>query len=67
MRIKLIKRTCFIKLLFYDEDNVRSHKINFMEKYGGLYNLLEDLVTSKTNIDNANANQMNFIINSMRG
>ena len=47
MRIKLIKRTYFIKLLFYDEDNVRSHEINFMEKYGGLYNLLEDLVTSK--------------------
>ena len=35
------------KFLFYDKDNVRSQAINFLKKYGALYNLLEDLVTSK--------------------
>ena len=54
-------------VLFYDEDNVTSHEINCLEKYGTLYDLLENLVTSKMNIDHANADQINFIINLMQG
>ena len=54
------------KFLFYDKDNVRSQAINFLKKYGALYNLLEDLVTSKINIDDANADQIIDIINLMR-
>ena len=56
-----------LKILFYDEDNLRSHANNFLKKYGMLYSLLGDLVTSKTNIDNANAAQISFIINLMQG
>ena len=55
------------KILFYDEDNIRSHEINFLKKYGTFYNLLEDLVTSKITVDIANADQISFIINLMRG
>ena len=51
------------QILFYDEDNVRSHEINFLEKYGMLYDFLEYLATSKINIDDANADQMSFVIN----
>ena len=54
-------------VLFYDEDNVTSHEINCLEKYGTLYDLLENLVTSKMNIDHANADQIGFIINLMQG
>ena len=53
------------KKIFYDEHNVRSHKTNcfFLEKYGTLYNLLEDLVTSKISIVDANADQISFATN----
>ena len=55
------------KILFYDKGNVISQAINLLKKYGALYNLLEDLVTSKINIDDANADQIIDIINLMRG
>ena len=54
-------------VLFSGEDNVASHEINCLEKYGTLYDLLENLVTSKMNIDHANADQINFIINLIQG
>ena len=55
-------KICLI-IFFYDEDDVRSHGINFLKKYGTLYNLLEDLVTSKITVDNASVDQISFIIN----
>ena len=42
-----------------DYGKIRSH--------GTLYNLLEDLVTSKITVDIANADQISFIINLMHG
>ena len=67
MRKKNYYESLSYKILFYDEDNVRSHETNFLKTYGTLYDLLEHLVTSKMNIDNANADQISFIINLMRG
>ena len=52
------------KILFYD---ARSHEISFLEKYGTLYNLLENLVTNKIKIHKAYAVQRRFIINLMLG
>ena len=63
---KIDHKNLSYKVLFYDEDNVRSHKINFSKKYGTLYNLLEDLLTNKINTGNANADQISFIINLMQ-
>ena len=51
------------KFYFSEEDKAVSHKIDFLRRYGILYGLLEDLVTRKINIDNANVDQLNFIIN----
>ena len=54
-------------ILFYDEDNIRSHEFifskNVVRSIKCVTILLEDLVTSKTNIDNANVDQRSFIIN----
>ena len=66
MMRKLITKVWSYKTLFYGENNVTSHEIYFFEKYVMLYNLLENLVTSKINIDNANAEQISFIINVMQ-
>ena len=55
------------QILFCDEDNVRPHEINFLEKYGMLYDFLQNLVTSKINIDDANADQISFVINLIWG
>ena len=44
-----------------------SHEIIFLEKYGMLYSLLKDLLTSKININNATVDQIRFIINLMQG
>ena len=41
------------------------HKFNFFKKYGTLYDLLENLVTKKTTVNTANADQISFIINPM--
>ena len=35
--------------------------------YGGLYSLLEDLVTRKMTVNSTNADQISFIINLMNG
>ena len=39
------------------------HIINFLKKYGTLSSLLEGLVTRKVTVNNANADQISFIIN----
>ena len=43
------------------------HEFIFFKKYGTLFSLLEDLVTSKMAVNSANANQISFIINLMYG
>ena len=43
------------------------HEFSFFEKYGTLYDLLENLVTKKTTINSSNANQTSFIIELMHG
>ena len=55
------------KILFNDETDIRSHKIIFLKKYGTIHRLLEDLVTSKTTVNDANADQISLIINLMHG
>ena len=55
------------KICFSDEGNSRSHVIDFLKIFGPLYDLLKDLVTSKINITNKNANQMRFLVYSMMG
>ena len=52
------------KILFSD---ARFPEINFLKKYGTLYSLLKDLVTKKMTVNNANADQISFIINLMHG
>ena len=47
--------------MFYYETNVRSHEINFLKKFGTLYGLLKNLVTSKMNITNVSIDQIAFI------
>ena len=41
------------------------HEISLLKKHGSLYSLLENLVTRKTTINGANADQVSFIINIM--
>ena len=60
-------KNLFYKIYFSDKDNVVFHKTNFVKKYGTLYGLLEGLVTRKINIDNANVDQLSFIIKLMYG
>ena len=55
------------KICFSEEGNSRSHVIDFLKIFGPLYDLLKDLVTSKINITNKNANQMRFLVYSMMG
>ena len=43
------------------------HGISFLKKYGTLYSLLKDLVTRKTTVRSANADQISFMINLMHG
>ena len=43
------------------------HEISFFKKYGALFSWLEDLVTRKTTVNSANADQMSFIVNIMHG
>ena len=49
------------------KDNIRSHEFifskNMVHSIKCVTILLEDLVTSKINIDNANVDQISFIIN----
>ena len=48
------------KILFFDG---RFHQISFLKRYDTLYSLLEDLVTRKTTVNSANADQISFMIN----
>ena len=43
------------------------HEVSFLKKYGSFYSLLENLVTRKTTVNNANVNQISFKINLMHG
>ena len=47
--------------------NGKFHKFDFFKKYGTLYSLLKELLTKKTNANNANFDQISFIIYSMYG
>ena len=40
---------------------------DFLKVFGTLYDLLDNLLTSKINVDSANADQIAFIINLMHG
>ena len=55
------------KIYFRNKDNSKFHKIDFLKKYGTLYDLLENLLTSKLNINNVNVYQIAFIIELMHG
>ena len=50
------------KIYFREEDKARYHEIDFWKKYDTLYGLLYNLLTSKITIDNANVDQITFII-----
>ena len=52
------------KILFPDST---FHIINFLNKYVTLFSLLEGLVTRKMTLNNANADQISFMINLMHG
>ena len=43
------------------------HEFNFLKKYSTLYNLMENLVTKKTTVNRANADQISLIIKLMNG
>ena len=45
----------------------RFHEFDFFQKYGTLYSLLENLLTKKTKLNNANIDQISFIIDLMHG
>ena len=55
------------KILFTEEDNFRYNEIDFLKKYGTLYNLLDNLLSSKITKSKANADQTSFIISLMNG
>ena len=55
------------KSYFSEKDNAVFQKRSFLKRYGTLYGLLEDLTTRKVNIDNANVDLLNIIINSLHG
>ena len=50
------------KIYFNEEDSNSFHIIKFLKKYGTLYGLLHDLLTRKITVDDANADQMSFIV-----
>lgn len=55
------------KIYFSEEGDAVFHKIDFLKRHGTLYDLLQDVVTRKINIDHTNVEQLNFIINLMYG
>ena len=61
---KISYKTFSYKMLLSDR---RFHEFDFFQKYGTLYILLEDLVTRKMTLNNANADQISFIIDLMHG
>ena len=50
------------KILFSKEDTFKADEVDFLKKF----DLLENLATSKTNINNANIDQIHLIINLMQ-
>lgn len=56
------------KIPFSDEDGVRVHETSFFKnKYGTLYDLLKDLITSKIKIRDTNIDQISLITRLMIG
>ena len=53
------------KIYVTEEDNIKFHEIDFLKKYGALYDLLDNLSTSKITINNANIYQISFISSLM--
>ena len=54
------------KIPFSDEDSVRVHETSFFKnKYGTLYDLLKDLITSEIKIRDANIDQVSLITRLM--
>ena len=46
---------------------MRDHEINFLKNFYTLYGLLKDLITSKIQITNVNADQIRFLVYLMMG
>ena len=57
-------RNLSYKILF---SNGKLYELNFFKKYGTLYDLLENVLAKKTSVDSANADQISFVTNLMRG
>ena len=55
------------KINFSEENIIRFHEIDFLKKYGMLYDLLDTLLTSKITVDNANVDQITFMKDLMHG
>ena len=55
------------KICFSEENSNRFHVIDFLKKYGTLYDLLDNLLTSKITVNNENADEMTFITDPMDG
>ena len=63
----MITKICLTKSFIMKKIILRLHKTDFLEKYGMLYDLLEDLVTNKTNTRVANADEMHLIVSVVQG
>ena len=61
---KISYKNLSYKILFPDS---KFHITNFFKKYGTLFKLLEGLVTRKMTVNNANVDQISFIINLIHG
>ena len=59
MSIKLHPKVC-LRIFFSEEGNVRFREINFLKKYGRLYALLKNLITSETDANITNADQLHL-------
>ena len=55
------------KIYFGEKDSNRFYAIDFLKKYSMLYDVLDNLFTSKITIDNVNADQITFIIDLIHG
>ena len=55
----------FYKIYFSEEESIRFHEIGFLKKYGTIYDLLDNVLTSKITTNNANVDQINFVVNLM--
>ena len=49
---KIFVKSC--KILFSKEGTIASHEIGFLERYDMLYDLLENVLAIKININNVN-------------